>query len=448
MDTTQVANLPIEKVVENDFFNALKEHEIRKDILIEQRDECLSLKINDLTDKENYTLVRQTRLNQKAKRIIVEKVCKAGRDGLVKAQKAWIGFEKEFTDIISSGEKYLQGQEDLWDAEIERKANERKLIEEKQFSDRSTVLQNLGAKLIDGNFVLDSVSYEAALIRETEQSIWEGMILPKYKSIFDEKEAIRIVNEKKLAQMELMRTTVYKARYATLLEPVPIISDDELIDMTDEDFDSFKSIHNTNISDAKTQADKQELLIKRTAQRLSALYLMGFSFNGVNYATDGYIITVDELQQEDCEWDAVINKATDELVTIKKNRQDEKIKEQELADKKTDAKYRRNLMLGFDNDNTEDFYFDMDVISWAKFAANAESLYKDKLASDLLDKQKSDAALELLKKQEEDSKQKDNVKWLEYCNRLSLVSVPEFKTKKYQRNIAIAKDKIEEIRNL
>lgn len=450
---TSVVNLPIEKVVENDFLKALEEHEIKKDILVQQKNECLALSITDLTDKENYTLIRQTRLNQKAKRIIIEKVCKAGRDSAIKAQKAWIGFEKEFTDIISIGEKHLQEQEDIWDAEEDRKKNEKKILEEKQFSERSNILQNYGAKLIDGNFVLDNISYESTLIRETEEDIWNEMILPKYKNIFDAKEQKRIDDEKKLAQLETMRNTVYNARLGQLEKEELNISKEELIDMTDADFEVFKETHNGAIITAREKRAEKLALQKRTEERISSLFTLGLKFNGVEYHFHTIIVTPAQIESliED-EWnnsiEFITKRSTEIKEEIKKKEEEYQQAAQELANKKADAKYRRNLMLGFGVDNPEVFYFDMDAISWARLAGDAEDKYKKKIANDALESQRKQKLLEDQQKLEEDAKLKDKPKWEAYIAALSAIPVPEFKTKKYQKNFSIAKEKIQEITNL
>ncbi len=266
--------------------------------------------------------------------------------------------------IISAGEKHLQGQEDLWDAEIERKANEKKQLEEKQFSERSNILQDYGARLIDGSFVLDNVSYESSLVRETEDSIWNEMMLPKYKAIFDAKEAVRLANEKKLAQMEQMRTTIYNARIKEIvdiefrssdntinLKGSGYITKDELIDLSEEDFNNFVATHNKIIADKK-ESDRKELELKeRNQQRKNELYALGLTYNGSWYKYSDLTYSLDIINHEDEQWVEAVAQITFQIKELKETQETErqnKIKEQqELANKKSDAKYRRNLMIGW-----------------------------------------------------------------------------------------------------
>lgn len=452
MEVTVINNLPIEKVVENDFLERIAEHDLKKEILTQQKEECLALSITDLTDKEQYILIRQTRLNQKAKRIVIEKVCKAGRELAVKAQKTWLSLEKEFTEIISDGEKHLQAEEDKWDAEIERKANEKKQLEEKQFTDRSNILQTYGAKLLEGNFTLEDISYEATLVRETEEGIWQEMMLPKYKAIFDKNEAVRITNEKRLAQMQQMRTTVYKARYAELLAPVPQISDDELIDMNDAIFETFKDTHNNTITEKanklKAEAEKKE----RDGNRKKELFNAGLSFNGSVYALGDIQITSDVIERNEEKWIEAIEQVKILIKEYNENKEAVRKKQladqQELADKKAAAKYRRTTMFNFGVSNDESFYLDMSADEWAKLAGSAEITYKKKIADDLLEKQRKEKEASDLLQAEEDANKKDAVKWREYCDKLVFVPMPELKAKKYMRFFTIAKEKIEEISNL
>lgn len=453
MDTQQI-NLPIEKVVETDFLKALEEHEIRKEILIEQRDECLSLAITDLTDKEKYTLVRQTRLNQKAKRIVIEKVCKAGRENAVLAQKAWIGLEKEFTSIISAGEKHLQEQEDIWDAEEERKKNEKKVLEEKQFSERSNILQNYGAKLIDGYFTLENVSYEAALIRETDETVWSEMMLPKYKSIFDEKETKRIADEKKLAQLETMRTTVYNARLSQLEKENLNISRDELVDMTDADFEVFKDTHNGAIITARKQKEEAFALQQRTDKRKSSLFALGLKYNGIEYYFDTIVITppqIETLTEE--EWDnsiEYITKRTAEIKEEQKQAEEQKQQEaQELANKKAIGKSRKEYLLNFGEvPETEGYFSELTNETYTEIALSAKKKYEDKVANEALEQQKQQQELQRQQQLEEEAKMKDADKWQEFVKRLNEITLPVLKTKKYNILLSIAKEKIEEIVNL
>ena len=168
--TVEAEEIPIEKAVEKSFISQLEKLEITKQVLVDKREECLKLKLNG-QDKEAYTLIRETRLNMKATRVAIEKVCKKGREDATKTQKAWLAMEKDFVGIVSEGEDYLEKLEEEFEAEQERIKSEIKRKQDERFIIRQAELTKMGAQYQDGNFVLNDVSYEAILIKESDEHV-------------------------------------------------------------------------------------------------------------------------------------------------------------------------------------------------------------------------------------------------------------------------------------
>src|SRR5258708_4237550 len=96
----EAEEIPIEQSVEKSFLSQLEKLEITKQYLTDKKDECLELKLNG-QDKEAYTLIRETRLNMKANRVAIEKICKKGREDATRTQKAWLAVERDFVKIVS-----------------------------------------------------------------------------------------------------------------------------------------------------------------------------------------------------------------------------------------------------------------------------------------------------------------------------------------------------------
>ncbi len=80
----------------------------------------LPLKIMGIEDKEGYKKVKEARITCRENRILVEKICKKGREKAIAEQKAWIAKEKEVTGRISKVEEYLGEQEKAIDDEKEK----------------------------------------------------------------------------------------------------------------------------------------------------------------------------------------------------------------------------------------------------------------------------------------------------------------------------------------
>lgn len=463
-ETLQVEILPIEKLVENNFISEIEKHEIRKEALIEKKNECLSLKINGQDDKEGYTRLRETRLNQKATRIVIEKICKAKRDPLNAESKAWSAIEKEYTSIVSEGEDYLQKEEDAFNAEKEKLAAEKQRKNDAQFTERSVELTKYGANLIEGYFVLGDIKFEASSIREVDADIWEQNIKPKYKEIFDEVEKVRIENEKKLAQMEVMKITIFNSRYDQILHKSIdsenfirsykneiLTTKSELINMTDEGFYSFVTNYNNDATEAfeKEKAEKQ--LKERADSRKKELYSLGFAYNGQDFIHDAVTFLSHNITDATEEkWNELIEIATRQINEIKEEARLKQIAEQKLkqaeADKLALGAARLQTLGDYENNTYTTLQLsELEESQWHAILVSIRTNYNDKKQKELEDKQALENEQAELKKAEELAKAGDKAQWENYISKLQAIAIPIAKSGKYRTMVYIAKEKTDEI---
>lgn len=192
--SVEAQEIPIEQAVEKSLLTSLEKMDITKKFLEEKRDECLNLQLNG-QDKEAYTIVRETRLNMKTRRVAIEKICKKGREDATRTQKAWIAVQNEWVDIVSQGEDYLEKLEKEFETEAQRIKDEVKRKQEEAFILRQSELTKYGAQYVDGSFVLGDASYEAVLVKQCDDDIWE-QIRNEYKKRYEINESARITEEK------------------------------------------------------------------------------------------------------------------------------------------------------------------------------------------------------------------------------------------------------------
>jgi hypothetical protein len=463
--TLEVQVLPIEKIVEKNFISEIEKHEIRKEALIQKKNDSLELKINGQEDKEGFNLVRETRLNFKTMRVLIKKICKSKRDPLNAEADAWSLIEKEYTSIISEGENHLQKEEDEYNAEKDRIDAENKRRHDAQFVERSTELTKYGANLIDGYFVLNDIKFEASSIREVDAEIWEQNIKPKYKEIFDKAEELRIENEQKMARMEQMRTTVFNTRFDQLLnvffntdtifyEGSALTSKDNLIDMSDKDFQTLKSLHNSIVEDEIKKEKQAKELKERTGTRTKQLYSLGFAFNGLDYVHD--TVTFFEHNVSDAtnqKWNELTEIATRQIEVIKeeaKQKQDESRKKaQAEADRLALGTARKSILADYEETGYSDFILsEMEESKWNNVLNETRNTFNNKKQEELNAKHLKEKEEADLKQQEELAKLGDKAKWDMFISKLQAVDIPTAKSGKYRTNISIAREKIEEIINL
>jgi hypothetical protein len=198
--TTEI--VPISKIT-----MALKEANITDQVLTGLKTH-FSIKVKGPDDKEGYALARKARLQCKELRVLASKISKAGREGALMEQRAWIAEEKRITGQIEAVEAYLEGQEHIVDEAKERAEREKQEAEEKEkqeierrarekFEKRVNALMAVGvfktlqeiATMIDSDF--------DKLLKESTEKHQQAIELKKKQDEETEKEKARLAEQKK-----------------------------------------------------------------------------------------------------------------------------------------------------------------------------------------------------------------------------------------------------------
>lgn len=191
--TPEVINeLPLEKVIDN----TLVKHNVTDAVINQLKEKYGELRLRDINDKESYLEIKQARKDVRQIGIITEKLCKQGREDAIRQQKLWLAKEKEILDKISKVQEPLDREIKKFDDEVERKEKEQQRLKEEAYMQRQSTLLKMGAVYTEGCFVLDDVSFEMPLIKESDNDIWEVTILSKYKAAYEKKEAALVEQER------------------------------------------------------------------------------------------------------------------------------------------------------------------------------------------------------------------------------------------------------------
>lgn len=154
------------------------------------------LTIAGVDDKEGYENVRIAIAELRGIRTGTTKDKKAIKSPFLKActdieeKSQWIITE------VSKIEDPLQKNKDAIDAEKEKIKLQKQAAQQAIFTKRTIQLSNMGV-IFDGvNFILEDASYEGVLVKEADEDVYIEFILPKFKTIFDRRELVRLAEEK------------------------------------------------------------------------------------------------------------------------------------------------------------------------------------------------------------------------------------------------------------
>ena len=177
--------------------NALVKENITDKVIRQLKETFGGMTLKSIDDKESYLEIKKGRLEVRRIGILVEKVCKKGREDAVAIQKKWLNKEKEVLGKISEVQDPLDAEIKKFDDEVARKENEEKQRREEAFMARQASLLKYGAEYRNGSYELGELSYEVELIKQSDSEMWEGVILPKYQRVYEQKEAARVMEETK-----------------------------------------------------------------------------------------------------------------------------------------------------------------------------------------------------------------------------------------------------------
>lgn len=212
MDNTQnaeVIELSLEKTIETKLVQA----NVTEQVIAALKEKYLGMKLAAIDDKEGYLEIKAAARDCAKVRTLTVKICKEGREEAVKAQKQWIAKEKEIVSQVAEVEDALDAEIARFDAEVDRLALEEKQRQEEAYINRQATLTKMGAVYSDGCFNLGETSFEANLVKDCSDSIWEADVVPKFQMEYEKIQAIKIEEERiKAEQAEAIRLEQEKLR--------------------------------------------------------------------------------------------------------------------------------------------------------------------------------------------------------------------------------------------
>lgn len=405
--TIEAEEIPIEQAVEKKFVSSLEQHEINKEMLEEKRNECLLLKLNG-QDKEAYTLIRETRLNQKTNRVVIEKICKKGREDATKTQKAWIAVEKEYVSIVSAGEDYLQKLEDEYLQEQERIKLEAKRRQEEAFIIRQADLTKMGATYQDGSFVLNDVSYEAILIKESDDDVWETM-KAKFNEQYLINEENRLAAQKEKAEADALLETQRQDQERKQKE---LEAREAAIKQKEqEEIERQQMLEMQRAGELKAKQDAQN------KSRLNQLAALGMKYNvDKSSSFEDIVVSCHYLETAT---DAGWNETVEEITPL-------------ITQRKQDAEKKRIA----------------EIEEQKRIAAEAAVKKEQERVAEANRKAEEKRLQDEAKKAEELLKATDKTKWQNFIAAINAIAIPDMKHPSYRQKIVDAKKFVAKINDL
>lgn len=377
----EVTVVSLDSVIET----KLVQNNVTEMVLSSLKEKYGGLKLKALDDKESYLELKAAAKDCAKVRTLAVKICKEGREEAVKTQKLWIAKEKEVVGKVAEVEDALDAEIDKYDKEVERLANEEKERQESAYINRQAQLTKMGATYVDGCFVLGDASFEAILIKESSQDVWEESLIPKFQAEYEKIESVRIAEEKKKqeAEAELKRQQDELARQQAELR-----RQQEEMQRQKEEAERIEreKKHQEQLAEQKRVSDLQ-------AKRLELL----LPFN--RFGADVSMATLWTLSED--EFNEI-------LESKKKEFEQNQLEQQRLAEEKILA--------------------DIEL-------AKQEAIMKEKQR----------IAEEEQKKQAELEAANDKTKWEDFIKQVEGVTVFEMRSGQYRKKMAAAADKLKEI---
>jgi hypothetical protein len=396
MTTTEIEILPLEKVIEN----KLIQNNVTEQVLAALKDKYGNLKLKALDDKESYLELKAAAKDCMKVRTLTTKLCKEGREDALKVQKLWIAKEKEILKVVDEVESPLDAEIAKFDAEVERKANEEKQRQEEAYINRQATLTKMGAIYTGGNFVLGEASFEANLVKESSDDVWEEAVVPKFREEYEKIEAVRIAEEQKVAaeKAEFEQKQQELARQQEEFRQQQAEMQRKQAEAAAEEQARIALQENARI--AAEQKVIKEMLSK----------LQGWAYNGFTVSNNGNIFGSKEefLALSDEEFDALVSENNAFL-----QKKEQEAEEKRLAD-----------------------------IEAAKQLAIKQEQERQSEANRIAEEKRlADEA----KKAEELAKAGDKAQWEHFIAQVEKLVVPSVKSGQYRKIANTAKQKLEEI---
>lgn len=406
MTEETVKIIPVEEQINQE----LVKHNVTETLIAGLKEKYLPLKLKDLNDKETYVLIKDARKECKSFRVLAKKVCEKGREDALATQKAWVAKEKDVTGRIGEVEDHLEKQEKDFEAEQEKQKAQRKRQQEEQLINRQAALNKMGVLYSDGNFILNEVSFEMALIKECDEDVWEEQILPKFRAEYEKVEAERIeADRKKLEQEE-----EFKRQQKALQDQKEELERREA-DLKKAEEDRLQKENEDKERRENEARERQQDVVRNRINQLNALGLVYNVNEQTHLLRDVNIHYTEVSTMSTQEWDEMIIVITPRVEQIK-----EEAEEKRLADIEEQKRIAGEEAAKKERERIEE---------------------EQRLAEVKRKQAEEKKAQELLEASEKE-------KWQDIIRQLDAVVIHEMKSGQYRKKAAILREKLEEVKAL
>lgn len=446
----EAEELPLEQKIDK----SLEKQNVTNAVIAKLKEQYGHLKLRSVDDKEQYIEICAARKSVRAVGIIAEKICKHLREDAVKTQKLVLAKEKEILAKIAEVQDPLDAEIKKFEDEQERKEIEDKKRREEQWMTRQSTLLKYGASFQNGHFVLEHIEYEIESLKQADEEMWDAIILPKYRKVFEEKEAGRVAEEnRRKEEMERQRLEREKfekeqAEFRRQQEEFAKQQRELQEQMEKADREERERKEETERKEKERIAKERASIAKLRAEKLSDVeYRYPFVFfKGIKLMDIDLLIDMpnDEFERFTYRHNTSIEQ---EKVEAERKRQEE---EERLAEERRVnvlRQSRKEVLAQFDFTSSEDLGYIADD-QWNLIKTTAQEKFNHK-------KHEEWSEAERIKKQQEDDRKalelaqaSDKDKWAAFVSQIQALSHPEMKSPKYKRMQAIAKEKLEEIAGL
>ena len=289
--------------------NALVKENITDKVIRQLKETFGGMALKSIDDKESYLDIKKARTEVRRIGILVEKVCKKGREDAVAIQRKWLNKEKEVLSQISEVQDPLDAEIKKFEDEVARKENEEKQRREEAFMARQASLFKYGAEYRNGNYELAELSYESELIKNAEDEMWEGIILPKFRKVYEQKEVERVAEEtKRREEMERQE----KERKELEERQAAFRKEQEDFERQKRELQEQKDKQDREIREAEEKRLREELQKRISIRngRVSELKNLGCHYNvqdGLYLYGSFVVVSVVELEAlSEQEWTALL----------------------------------------------------------------------------------------------------------------------------------------------
>jgi hypothetical protein len=393
--TTEIQELSLEKVIDS----KLVQNNVTNAVLDALKTKYGGMKLKALDDKESYIEIKSAARDCAKVRTLTTKLCKEGRERAVKEQKLWIAKEKEIIAEVAIVEDALDAEIKKFDDEVERIANEEKERQEGVYINRQATLTKMGAVYNEGSFTLGASSFEAILIKNSSEEVWEEMMLPKFQAEYEKIESVRIEEERRKDE----EAKELKRKQDELAE------NNRLFEEQKKEFER-KQAEAKKLEEEKQHAEALEKEKQKSALQKKRFELI-YPVNPIGSDMDMNTL-----------WALSENDFNEKLEAKTKEFNEAKAEKDRLAEEKR--------------------------------LADIEEA-KQKAIKDEQDRVAEKERLDEIKKKQEEEKRiaelesaGDKVKWELFIKKVNEIEVFEMRSGQYRRKMQIAKEKIEEILEL